>query len=48
MSLFLALEILSVNLDSTFIGAGGTNNWEFKAISDCTTKLSLKYSRPWE
>lgn len=34
--------------DSTLVGAGGTDNWEYRAIDSGTTTLSLWYSRPWE
>jgi len=34
--------------DSTLAGAGGADNWEFKAIGSGSTTLSLKYSRSWE
>ncbi|HAG10377.1 MAG TPA: hypothetical protein DCK76_03100 [Desulfotomaculum sp.] len=34
--------------DSTLVGAGGTDNWEFKAMDSGSTTLSLIYSRPWE
>ncbi len=34
--------------DSTLVGAGGMDNWEFKAVGGGTATVSLKYSRPWE
>ena len=30
------------------VGAGGTEKWTFRAVKKGTTRLSLKYVRPWE
>jgi len=34
--------------DSGLLGAGGKEIWTFKAMSSGTTKISMKYVRPWE
>jgi predicted secreted protein len=30
------------------VGAGGVEKWTFVAIKKGTTRISLKYVRPWE
>lgn len=30
------------------VGAGGEENWTFLAVKKGTTRISLKYVRPWE
>lgn len=34
--------------NTNLVGAGGKEVWVFKAIKKGTTKISLKYVRPWE
>jgi inhibitor of cysteine peptidase len=37
-----------VRPDSRLMGAGGREVWRFKAITQGTTEIDLKYARSWE
>jgi inhibitor of cysteine peptidase len=37
-----------VRPDSRLMGAGGTEVWKFKAVTQGNTEIDLKYARSWE
>ena len=34
--------------ETPMVGAGGVENWTFKALAKGETTISMEYSRPWE